>query len=282
MGKAIPRGCGNDKLARAGVLVPAVSRAFEILDVLSRTAQGLTKMELAKRLRIPYSTTFNLLATMEHHGYVLKDGASNRYRLGFRLFSYADAQARDVGLRQAASPILDELVRETGLTVHLGIFDRGDAIYIDRREAPGFIRINTWIGKRNYVHTSALGKALLTHRSKEEIAAIWKSGLPRRTAKTVTSLAKLLKMLKDIRACGYALDDEEDEVGGRCVAAPVCNASREVEGAISASGHSSNFRREDFPILGEIVRRYAAKISERLGYRPDPVLAGAASVHNAK
>jgi DNA-binding IclR family transcriptional regulator len=270
MGRGKARNRGDVQTLSNAVLVPSVARAFQIIEALSRTAQGLTKMELAKRLRIPYSTTFNLLATMEHYGYVHKDGLTSRYRLGFRLFSYADAQTRDVRLREVASPILDELLRETGLTVHLGIFDRGEAIYIDRREAPGFVRINTWIGKPNYVHTSAIGKALLAHRSKEEITAIWKSGLPRRTAKTITSLTKLMQVLKEIRIRGYSVDDEEDEIGGRCVAAPVFNAAREVEGAVSVSGHSSSVRREDFPVLGEIVRRQTAGISERLGYRPEP------------
>jgi DNA-binding IclR family transcriptional regulator len=272
MSKRSTRNRANARALPNGVLVPSVARAFQIIEALSRTAQGLTKMELAKRLRIPYSTTFNLLATMEHYGYVLKDGITNRYRLGLRLFSYADAQTRDVSLREAASPILDELVRETGLTVHLGIFDRGEAIYIDRREAPGFVRINTWIGKRNYVHTSAIGKVLLAYRSKQEITAIWKSGLPRRTANTIASLRRLMQVLKEIRACGYSIDDEEDEIGGRCVAAAVFNAARQVEGAVSISGHSSSVRREDFPVLGEIVRRQAARISERLGYRPDPAV----------
>jgi len=259
---------GHAKAPQGRVLVPSVARAFEIIEVLSRTAQGLTKMELARRLRIPYSTTFNLLATMEQHGYVLKDGLSNRYRLGLRLFSYADAQTRDVDLRKAASVVLDDLLKQTGLTVHLGILDRGEAIYIDRREAPGFIRINTWIGKRNYVHTSALGKALLAYCSKAEVTAVWRSGLPRRTARTVTSLRKLMRMLAETRARGYSIDDEEDEIGGRCVAAPIFNAAREVEGAVSVSGHSSSVRREDLPALGEIVRKQAARISERLGYRP--------------
>src|SRR4051794_10206365 len=201
--------------------VPALARAFEILDILSMSSVGLTKMDVARQVNIPYSTAFNLLNTMEQHGYVRKDQASARYYLGLKLLSLGSIQIRDVSLRDMAAPVLAELVRRTGLTAHLAILDRGEAIYIDKKEPESFLKINSWIGKRNYVHTSAVGKALVADMNSDEVQRIWDSGLPKRTGNTVTSWKKFKAELATVRTLGYAVDKEEDEIGGRCVASAV-------------------------------------------------------------
>jgi DNA-binding IclR family transcriptional regulator len=248
--------------------VPALARAFEILDILSMSSVGLTKMDVARQVRIPYSTAFNLLNTMEQHGYVRKDQASGRYYLGLKLLSLGNIQIKDVSLRDMAAPVLEELVRRTGLTAHLAILDRGEAVYIDKKEPEGFLKINSWIGKRNYVHTSAVGKALVAGMDPDEVQHIWESGLPKRTAHTVGSWKKLKAELAAARTAGYAIDKEEDEIGGRCVAAPVFDATGRIAAAIGLSGIVSQIPDERIPVLGEMLRSSAELISTRLGYRP--------------
>jgi IclR family acetate operon transcriptional repressor len=246
--------------------VPALARAFEILDMLAMSSVGLNKMEIARSVGIPYSTAFNLLNTMEEHGYVRKAEATSKYYIGLKLLSLGSIPVRDIGLRDTAAPVLEELVKELEFTAHLAILDRGEAVYIDRKEPSGFLKINSWIGKRNYVHTSAVGKALIAYRGPTEVEEIWKNGLPKRTSQTITSLKRFKSELAEVLQCGYAIDLEEDEVGGRCLAAPVFNASGVVIAAIGISAIASQVADERLPKLGELLRQRAKEISRRLGW----------------
>jgi DNA-binding IclR family transcriptional regulator len=250
-----------------GLLVPSLARAFQILDTLTRSSIGLSKSELSRKLKIPYSSTFNLLVTMEHFGYVRKDESSGKYYLGPQLFSFASVQPPDTDLRSVASPVLEDLVRRTECTVHLAILDRGEAIYIDKKEPNRYFKVNSWVGKRNYPHTSAVGKALMAYRPLEEVREVWKRGLPKRTAKTVSTLRDFQRVLTETRRRGYAIDDEEEEVGGRCAAAPIWGPDGSVIAVVGVSGHVSYFPSEKFPVFGEAVRAAAAEISRRLGHR---------------
>lgn len=245
--------------------VPSLARAFEILDMLAMSSVGLNKMDIARSVRIPYSTAFNLLNTMEAHGYVRKEEASGKYFIGLKLLSLGSIPVRDVGLRDTAAPVLEDLVKQLDLTAHLAILDRGEAVYIDKKEPSGFLKINSWIGKRNYVHTSAVGKALIAYRSAAEVEELWKTGLPKRTSQTITSLRKFKSELAEVVQRGYAVDLEEDEVGGRCLAAPVFDATGGVIAAIGISGIASQAPDERLPTLGEILRERATEVSRRLG-----------------
>jgi IclR family acetate operon transcriptional repressor len=262
--------------------VPSLARAFEILDILTMSSVGLTKMEIARKVGIPYSTAFNLLNTMEQHGYVRKDEETSRYYLGLKILSLGGVPLRDVNLRDTVAPVLSELVRQTGLTAHLAILDRGEAVYIDRREPNGFLKINSWIGKRNYVHSSAVGKALIAFRTTEEIEEICRGGIPKRTAKTITSARKLKAELAETRRRGYAVDDEEDELGGRCVAAPVFDAAGGVVAAIGLSGILSQIPDDRLPELGEFLRDAVMEVCRRLGYTPRPPAGAATDGASAK
>jgi DNA-binding IclR family transcriptional regulator len=248
------------------VLVPALERAFLILDALSRSSIGLTKRELSSMLGIPYSTTFNLLTTMTAHGYLDCDEASGKYRLGLKLFSFGNMPPRNSHIREAAAEYLDMLVRSVRLTAHLAVLDRGEAVYIDRREADGFFKVNSWIGKRNYVHTSAVGKALMAFQPKPEVETVWKTGLPRRTEKTVRSLKQFLAVLQEVKRIGFALDDEEDEPGGRCVAAPILDGEGAAVASIGVSGHVFGFSMDRAAEVGAVLTRYAQEIAARCGY----------------
>jgi DNA-binding IclR family transcriptional regulator len=248
--------------------VPAVERAFQIIDMLAMSSIGLTKTDIASKLEIPYSTAFNLLNTMEGRGYARKDEASGKYYLGFKFLSLANAQKSSLSLREIAAPVLEKLVAETGITAHLAILERGEAIYIDKCEAMGFFKINTWVGKRNYVHTSAIGKALIAELPDQQLREIWDQGLPKRTAKSITSFERLQAALRATRKKGYAIDDEEDELGGRCVAAPVRDVAGQVVAAIGISGAAAQLPDSGLTALCRTVKAAAAEISTSLGHRP--------------
>lgn len=247
--------------------VPALARAISILEELKRSSIGLSKTEISRKLGIPFSSTYNLLVTLEEHGYVRHDPETKNYSVGYRLLSFGSFPGgQDSDLRAVASPVMKRLVEETQCTVHLAVLDKGEAIYIDKLELNRFFRINSWIGKRNYPHTSAVGKALVAYLPAKEIQEIWKKGLPKRTSRTVRSLRAYQQMLREVVARQYAIDDEEEEIGGRCVAAPIFNASGSVVAAIGVSAHISYLPPEKLPAFGGATRAAATEISRRLGY----------------
>jgi DNA-binding IclR family transcriptional regulator len=262
----------NKKSEPKGYQVPAVKRAFAILDSLNEGATGLTVQEVSRIHKMPYSTAFYLLETMEQCGYVQRDDASKKYSVGCKLLAFRESQAtrNALNLRALALPLMQELTEASGLTCHLATLEGDEAIYIEKTEPSGFVRLNTWVGKRNSLHSTAVGKALLMQKPPAEIRALFGGvGLPRKTDRTITKIELLLEELQRSRERGYAIDDGEDETDGCCLAAPIFSADGEAVAALGLSGllsHIDSRRREG---LSKLVRNYARQISARLGWSED-------------
>lgn len=249
--------------------VPAVKRALAILDALNASSFPLSVQEVSRIHKMPYSTAFYLLETMEQCGYVQRNEESKKYTLGYKLSVLRDgAAARNyLDLRALASPFLEELAQLTGLTVHLAVLQEEAAIYIEKRESPGYIRLNTWIGKRNSLHCTAVGKALLMYLSETAIRSLCPPArMPRRTDRTITSEDGLIEDLAKARQRGYAFDDGEDEKEGRCVAAPVFGSDGKVIAALGLSGTLAQIDLHKIDAFGKLVMHHAEQISARLGY----------------
>jgi IclR family acetate operon transcriptional repressor len=243
-----------------------------MLDTLGESSFGLTVRELSQKHKLPYSTCFYLLETMRQCGYVDRDEESLKYSLGSKLLFMAGGglTQRTPDLRTTASPILSELVESVRLTGHIALLDRDEAIYIEKLESPGFIRLHTWVGKRNALHSSAVGKALIMHLPVQEIRALLPpEKLTGRTDRTIVSVERLLTDLAVSRERGYAVDDCEDEQEGRGVAAPVFSTEGSVAGSIGLAGSISQIRKEDLDELGAAIRSTAQKISVRMGFIED-------------
>ena len=259
-------------MRRKNYQVPALKRAFAILDSLNQTSFGLTVQEISGQHEIPYSTAFYLLETMRECGYAERHEDTKKYRLGYKVLKFREGSAGRhlLDLRAIARPLMEELTELTGLTSHLAILDRDEAVYIEKAEPAGFIRLNTWIGKRNSLYCSAVGKALLMDFEASEIRKLCQpSTLTRRTARSITSPELLLEELKRTAARGYAIDDAEDENQGRCVAAPIYDDDRELVASVGISGTLSQIDLGRIDALGKLARNYAAQISARLGYRAE-------------
>jgi IclR family acetate operon transcriptional repressor len=173
-----------------------------------------------------------------------------------------------MALRELAMPHLRQIVETTRLGSHLAILDHGDAVYIERIESPGFIKMDIWNGRRVAPQATAVGKALIAYLSREEVQEI--AGLhPLRpvSPRTIVTLPHLFEDLAAIRRRGYAIDDEEHAVGVRCVAAAVFAASGEVVAAIGLSGTVSQLNDDHLHSLGKIVHTAALKLSAQLGGR---------------
>jgi DNA-binding IclR family transcriptional regulator len=248
---------------------PAVERTLSILEMLSVTRSGLTLPELRRRLGLPKSSIYCLLVTLERRGYLLRNHRTHRYMFGLKLFSLANMALSGVELRENAAGFLQSLMQRSRLTVHMGLIEGDEAVLIEKVEPPGLVRLATWVGKRLELHCSAVGKCLLAYLTEAEFLRLVRDrGLTRNNENTITSIRKLKQQMTQIRHAGYAIEDEEGEIGCRCVGAPIFDRSGNVIAAISVAGTTAQIRSGEFTYFGQLVRQTASDISEVLGYIP--------------
>jgi DNA-binding IclR family transcriptional regulator len=255
-----------------------------MLEYLAQSRRGVTLSQLARKLNLPRSTGHALLLTYQRCGYVQRDEKTGRYNLGFRLHAVANMALGGMSLRGHAAPILQQLMLDTDLTVHLAVLEEGEVILIDRIETPGAPKLATWVGKRMGLHCTALGKALIAHLPASELDdLIQKQGLIRYNENTIASRRILKKACEEIQKMGYAVDDEEEEIGIRCIGAPVHNGAGEVVAAISISGIKSQL--ENIPARAARVVEAAALLSQHispLGHeKQKPILPGVVHSYHA-
>jgi IclR family transcriptional regulator, KDG regulon repressor len=256
----------TDRGTKEHVQVTSVERALSILELLAGKPQGLTTSELSRRVDIPKSTMSYLLRTLVNRGYVHRDPTSRHHTLGTRLLSLGGQVMQGMELREVAIPHLRLIVERTRLGAHLAVLDHGDAVYVERIESPGFIKMDLWIGRRMAPQVTAVGKALMCHLDRHDVQEI--SGIHNvrpGTSKAILSLPRLLAELTATRQRGYAIDDEESEERVRCVASPVFAASGEVVAALGVSGTVGQISDEYLPVVGNIVRTAGLKLSAQLG-----------------
>jgi len=242
----------------------AVHRALAMLEAISKSAGGLSNSDLSRKLKIPKSSASYILRALEAGGYVRRE-AAGKYRLGLALLSLSSRALEGVDVREVALPILQHLVERSGLTAHLAVLDHGQAVYIAKVDAPGFVKMNTWPGKRMNLHSTSVGKALLAHLPEEELQRVIAKGLTKWTPHTLTAPAKLLADLEHVRRRGYAVDEQESTVGIRCVAAPVFSPQG-VAASIGVTGTVTQFHAADLHRFAEMVKDAARRISLQLGW----------------
>lgn len=245
--------------------VPAVIRALDILEFLSRQKEA-SFTEIHTRLRIPKSTAYHILGTLTSRGYVRFAGDSSKYSLGLTLVELGTKSASFIDLRAEALPLLKELVAKTNETCNLGILDGNEGVYIAKLEGRQPIRLNSWEGKRFYLHCTAMGKVLLAWQEEEKRAEMLpKLKLVRHTKNTITDLKKLSAHLRLVRKQGWALDNQENEDHVRCLGHPVFSFDGRVLGAISISGLATRFDEKYLQKLNQEVKSTARRLSENLG-----------------
>jgi DNA-binding IclR family transcriptional regulator len=243
----------------------AVERALAMLDAVAASHAGLSNSDLSRRLAIPKSSASYILRVLERRGFLLRDLESGKYRLGLKVLSLSHAVEIGADLRQAALPAMRHLVQRVGLTAHLAVLDRGEAVYIERVEPPSFIRMDTWVGKRMQVNSTSVGKALVAWLPPVEAEEILRQhGLKRRTSHTITNRAKFLLELEKTRKRGYALDDEENSLGARCVAVPVFDPLGNVRASLGVSGPIHEVKESTLPRFAGHLREAAARITHQL------------------
>jgi DNA-binding IclR family transcriptional regulator len=249
--------------------VQSLDRAFDLLEALAPGGElGLT--ELANRTGLVPSTVHRLLATLVKRGYVAQSVDSGRYRVSYKVAEIAagleQGRAR---LRAEAHPHLERISHETGETVNLVVLDGDRVVYVDQVEGTRRVRMFTAVGTAALAHTTGAGKAILAYGPPGALTALYggREPLERLTPGTLVTIAALEADLARIRARGYALDEEEHEIGVGCIATPVLDHSGRPLAAISVSGPSTRVLRGDTDDLGGLLGRHAAEVSAALGRR---------------
>jgi len=257
-------------MVRPNNCVQTIERVSAILSLVGENPQGMSIRDLSVQLHLPKGTVHRLLSSLTYFGYIRQDAASKNYFLGFKLFDLAVLAASQLDLRKIAEPLLHALADKSRETVHMVVWDQGEVVYIEKVEPPlemGGLRMASRIGSRNPAHSCAVGKVFLSHLSEDELDEfISRKGLPARTSNTITDATILRQELSAIRAQGYAVDDEENEKGIRCVGAAVIGKSGRVVAAVSVSGPAFRVTKKIIQdVLEAEVVETAAEISRRLG-----------------
>jgi DNA-binding IclR family transcriptional regulator len=246
----------------------AVERALAMLEAVAQEPEGLSNAEISRKLQIPKSSASYILRTLESRGYLNRDTDNGKYHVGLKILSLSRGALSSIDVREVALPVMRHLMEKTSLTCHLAILDGPDAVYIEKVEPTGFLRVDTWVGRRMRVHATSVGKALVAYIPQERLEKILaQSGMEKRTVKTITTLPRLLKELEKVRAQGYAVDDEENNMGARCVGAPVFNQQGAIEASVGLSGTINQVNVQTMPRIVEALKDAARHISMQLGYR---------------
>jgi IclR family KDG regulon transcriptional repressor len=262
--------------------VVALRRGLAILDAYSGGQEELGVNEIARALEMHKSTVSRLCSTLEQAGYLARDEVTDKYRLGARIRQLIGASSRDVELRTAARDVLRQLVETAGETVTMVVRDGLDITTIEVVDGPSLVRMQARAGARTQVHASAGAKAVLAWLPAEQLEPIidaWP--LARLTPNTITRKDELIRHLASLRDRGYSIDNEEMEIGLRCVGAPVRDQTGGVIAAVAISAPRFRLNDDDFDRFGLMARQAADAISSRLG-APSSASVGVGRVASAR
>jgi len=244
--------------------VKVLHKTLDILETIKRQPAGLGLAELSRSVRVPKPTVYRILATLEARGY-LDRSEEGDYRLAKRFLQVEDETPFEQLLNKAAQPVIEELVASCRETVNLGVLDGGDVVVINTVESPQAVRMASKVGNRRYLHSTALGKILLSGMSDAQIVRLVRMrGMPQLTPKTIVSEKALLAEIRRVRRQGYAMDNQENEADGRCIAAAVEGPNGRIIAALSISGPVHRMGRALAYSLSGELRAACAAISKML------------------
>ncbi len=241
---------------------------MRLVDVIAK-AKSIGLRELAAESGFPPSTVHRLLGILAGCHFVTQDAETKKYRLSLKFLELGAVVREDLDVIGVARPHMSALMEATSETVNLAFFDSAEVIYVDQiSNSNSLLRMFTRMGARAPLHCTGVGKARLAAMSDDAVAEYWRSAKKERhTVNTIVDEQTLQRELQNIRRVGYAVDNEEMEIGVRCVASLIRQHRAGIVGAVSISGPSSRLTIENAPSLGTSVRDTALRITADLGYR---------------
>lgn len=262
--KNLPKQAAGDPYQLEGL-----DRVVAILDVLRESNDSLSLAEICHRMQLSKSTVHRALMALERTG-LIERTATHRYHLGLKLYDMGNRAVEQIDLRGRCHPHLHKLAVRVGETVHLGVLHRTRVVYIDKIQPINRRAcVSSSTGTSNPVYSTSLGKAILAFLPEAEAnQIISRIQFKAFTSNTLTTREELLDALARVRHRGYAVDDEEVEIGTRCVGAPIFDTNQRPIAAVSVSGSATRLAAHCVPSIAEHVMRCAKGIS--LALEPVP------------
>jgi DNA-binding IclR family transcriptional regulator len=255
------------ELQRSPYEISVVNKALDVLEALQHVDES-TLQEIARVTGLPKSSCFRLLVTLESRGYVERGTEEKRYRLTLQLAEMSKRLLSKNPVRRLSLSYMRVLFEEIGETVNVAVLSGSDVLYVDTIESRHPFRVTESPGSRSPVYITALGKAMAAHLPAAELEQLLEQqSFKLLTPRTITDRAAFLESLQQVRRWGYALDDEEAEVGVRCVAAPVLGPGGYPLAALSISAPAARLSITELDPVITAVKIACRSISEQMGYR---------------
>uniref|UniRef100_UPI00344B97FC IclR family transcriptional regulator n=1 Tax=Carnobacterium sp. TaxID=48221 RepID=UPI00344B97FC len=244
--------------------VQSVDRALSILEVLSNH-DSLSLVEISKKVDLHKATTYRLVNSLLENEYVEKIEATKHYRISLKLFEIGNRRIQNISFLNVAKSMIHQLALEIDQTVHLVIEDKQEVLYIDKHDPENSSNyMESKIGKKASLYNTAVGKAILSTKTNEEIKKYWDNTEIRPiTQHTITEFPKFINLIEDARENAFALDDEENEIGIVCIGSSFSSHDNHAAGAISISISSKD--RDLIPEYAKKIKETTSKISRLLG-----------------
>ncbi len=248
--------------------VQSLGRAFAILEAVARHRDGIGLAELTRTVGLHNSTTFHLAKTMVALGYLRQEKDSRRYRIGRPLFALAASALDEIEMVNLATPLLEELSRQTGESSHFAV-RMGDAVVvIARTGGPGAFQLADRVGVVRPAHCTALGKIILASLSEDQLERfLGRVELTPSTAKSITDAPTLRREIAEVRRSGIAHDEGEFNLEVRCMAVPVRDFTGQVAGALGISGPIWRQPGRSQPAKVKALQAAAGRLSAAFGAR---------------
>jgi IclR family transcriptional regulator, KDG regulon repressor len=261
---ALPGIDDGDDRQRVGV--QSLGRAFAILEEIARHREGIGLADLSKRVGLHNSTTFHLVKTLVSLGYVRQERESKRYRVGRPLFALAASSLDEIEMVNLATPILEELSRDTGESSHFAVRMADAVVVIARTSGPGAFQLTDRVGVVRPAHCTALGKVILAALRPDQLERfLARAELTPSTEKSITEVSALRREIDEVRRSGIAFDDAEFNLEVRCVAVPVKDFTGQIVGALGISGPIWRLSIQALQSRAKIVQAAADRLSGEFG-----------------
>jgi DNA-binding IclR family transcriptional regulator len=247
--------------------VRAVERALQILGCFDHSHPERGISEIAKAVGLHKATTYRIVSTLVSYGYLERAEDGQRYRLGMAMASLGFIALRRTDVRREAMPIMTDLAARLNETCDLSVYNRGEVYFLEVVQGSRALTVAAAVGRSLPVHATASGKLMLAYLPDSEAEAVLEGPLAAHTQQTITRPGELRKQLEHVRAQGFAVDDEELELGVRAVSAPVRDRDGRVVAALSVTCPTSRLPLDRIPVIAAEARQAAEAISHRLGWR---------------
>ena len=246
----------------------SVEKVLQIIEIMAQARSPMRLADISEKLDLPASTVLRFVNTLMAYNYVNQDPETMKYRLSMKFCQIGDLVNAQFSIRDTVRPFLVDLAEKCQESACLALEDDMSVIYIDAVDGPdNLLRTMQRIGKVAPLHATGVGKLLLLNYSPEKLdRLIREKGLSALTCKTITTREVLLKELEKIRVQGYSLDDEECEIGAKCIAAPIRDYTEKIVACVSVSGPTSRMTEEKMERIKFILLSITRSISEKLGY----------------